>query len=322
MSKLRVAVLRGGPSSEYEASLASGKAVLANFPDKYEPLDVFIDKEGQWHTSGRVRSEESVLSQCDAVFNCMHGEYGEDGKVQSILQRYGIPYNGARPYEAALAMNKPLAKEHFRSAGIAVPSGYWLNSANEEHEVKFHDIVSTFPLPAITKPASCGSSVGISIARNRAGIYLGVELALRYGTSALVEEFVEGRNATCGVIEKFRGKEYYALPPEEIVLPSGYDIFDYEAKYSGKTQEICPGRFSMPQKRKIEELAIKAHKCLGMRHYSRSDFIVTDNAIYLLETNSLPGLTEVSHIPRELNAVGSSLREFIEHVLDLALVRG
>jgi D-alanine-D-alanine ligase len=322
-----VAVLRGGPSSEYDASLASGQAVLANFPERYEPIDVLIDRSGRWHLHGRVKTPESILVQSDAVFNCMHGEYGEDGEVQNLLERYAIAYNGARPYQAALAMHKPLAKEHFKSAGMVVPSGVWLNADNEDHEVRFDEVLSLFPLPAIVKPARCGSSVGVTLARDRASLIQGVEQAMSFGRShresghVLIEELITGREATCGVIENFRGQEYYALPPVEIIPPEGHEIFAYEVKYNGASREICPAGFAPAIKRRIEDLAVRAHRALGLRHYSRSDFIVADDIIYLLETNALPGLTEESLLPKELVAVGSSLREFIEHILGLALAR-
>jgi D-alanine-D-alanine ligase len=325
--RLKVAVLRGGPSSEYDASLASGRAVLANFPERYEPLDVLIDRTGRWHTNGRVRTPESVLIQSDVVFNCLHGEYGEDGQAQRLFEAHGLPYNGARPYQAALAMHKPLAKAHFKQAGMAVPNGMWLNTNNEDHETEFYQTLSEFPIPAVVKPARCGSSVGVTLARDRASLIQGVEYAMSFGHTdrepgqVLVEGQIEGREATCGVIENFRGQYYYALPPVEIIPPKGHEIFGFDIKYNDASQLICPARFPSAIKQRIEELAVRAHRTLGLRHYSRSDFIVADDAIYLLETNALPGLTEHSLLPKELAAVGSSLGQFVEHVLDLALAR-
>jgi D-alanine-D-alanine ligase len=322
MNKLRVGVLRGGPSHEYEVSLQSGARVLANLPEQYEPIDIFISREADWHLHGLQKPAHRVLLQLDLVFNAMHGEYGEDGEVQRLLEAFALPYTGSRPYNSMLAMHKPFAKRRFREHGLAVPKGEWLNTDNPEHEANFPTVLSEFPLPAIVKPACRGSSVGVTFADSRAMLMQAVEKAMRFGKSIMIEEYIQGRNVTCGVIENFRNKKYYALPPEEIILCQNSNIFDYDAKYSGKTREICPANLGIPVKRRVEEMAIKAHLALGLRHYSRSDFIITgNNEIYLLETNSLPGLTAVSHIPRELEVVGSNLQEFIAHVINLALER-
>ena len=160
--------------------------------------------------------------------------------------------------------------------------------------------------------------LGIAIARDHAGLLAAFSEAATHGHSILIEEFIPGIEATCGVIEGFRGQELYALPPIEIRSKNAF--FDFEAKYQGESEEIVPATFSDKLKREIEELARKLHRALGLRHYSRSDFIIHPRrGIYFLEVNTLPGLTEESLMPKALKAVGSSLPEFSDHLIKLAL---
>jgi len=177
-------------------------------------------------------------------------------------------------------------------------------------------------MPAVVKPVSAGSSVGVSLAHSLGELETALEEAFRYSDQAIVEEKISGREATCGVIENFRGLPVYSLLPVEIIKPQDRDFFDYHAKYSGKSQEICPGNFSAGEKEEIQRLAKEAHRVLGLRHYSRSDFIIhPKRGIYILETNSLPGLTPESLFPISLEAVGSNLPEFLDHIVTEALTR-
>jgi len=155
------------------------------------------------------------------------------------------------------------------------------------------DIFNTFPMPAIVKPASGGSSVGVTIARTHAELIQALLNAAEHGDTILIEEFIPGIEATAGVLEGFRGEELYALPPVEIRPDAGF--FDYEAKYKGKSKEIVPATFSEKIKLELQELSQKVHRALGLRHYSRSDFIISPRrGIYVLEANTLPGLTQES----------------------------
>ena len=136
-----------------------------------------------------------------------------------------------------------------------------------------------------------------------------------------MEEYIRGREATCGVVDDFRGHKTYPLLPIEIAPPAGKKFFDYEAKYSGQSTEICPSQFSIEEKRELGELAAAVHKLLGLKHYSRTDFIVSPRGIYILEVNSLPGLTAESLVPKSLAALGVPLPHFLDHVVSLALGR-
>ena len=147
-----------------------------------------------------------------------------------------------------------------------------------------------------------------------------IKEALEHSDRVMVEEFIKGREATCGVVDNFRDEKHYALAPIEIKIASGKTFFDYDAKYSGKTREICPGDFSQAEGATIEEMSKEAHRALGLRHYSRSDFIITPKGkVYILETNSLPGMTAESLLPKALNTIGCSSKDFIDHIIKLAL---
>ncbi|PIR44728.1 MAG: hypothetical protein COV10_03145 [Candidatus Vogelbacteria bacterium CG10_big_fil_rev_8_21_14_0_10_51_16] len=339
MHKTRVAVVRGGPSNEYEVSLKTGAAVLKNLPEKYHGEDILVSKAGEWHCRGEVVAPHWVARHFDVAWNAMHGSYGEDGKVQHLLESLHMPFTGSHAYPSAAAMNKLVAKDYFRQHGIRTPYAVYIEESRDADFIADEVFKQVAP-PWVIKPVSSGSSVGMSIARNRAELIHGIHHAFEHDHAVFVEQYLRGREATCGVVDSFRGKEHYALLPIEIIPPkrkvppvqgppsldghyqplqSPLSFFDYKSKYDGSTQEICPGKFTSAEKRQIEELATKIHQALGLRHYSRSDFIVTPRGIYALEVNTLPGLTEESLLPKAIRAVGSSYPEFLDHILMLAL---
>lgn len=323
MSKTRVLVLRGGPSEEFDVSLKSGESVLSALPrSRYEPMDIVITRGGEWLLESRVRAPHEILHMGDVVFNALHGSYGEDGQVQRILERSGIPFTGSRSYPSAIAMNKAITKDKVRDVGVYLARHMVVGqSALSNPEGMARSITSLFGKRYIVKPINGGSSIGTLRADNEHELALALTKVLRTYEQALIEEFIEGREATCGVVENFRGHQLYALPPIEIVPPEGSLLFDYDAKYSGKSQEICPSRFSKAEKDVIEQAAKRVHEALGLSHYSRSDFIVTPQGIYFLEVNTLPGLTTESLIPKALAAVGATYGEFVDHLITQALER-
>ncbi len=319
MKRIRVAVLRGGPSREADVSFKTGKNVLDNLPEKYIPTDVFISKDGGWHIDGVPVSPQKLFENIDVVFNALHGEYGEDGKVQQLMNQFGVKYTGSKALASALGMNKAMAKDFFKKAGLKTPV-YVLVKKEDNLEEKAKEIFRTFPIPAIVKPNGSGSSIGVTIVKTMADILPAIEEALRHSEYAIVEEFIEGKEATCGVIENFREKTIYPLLPIEIVKPREIGVWGFTEKYSGCAEEKCPGNFSEKEKEMIQTMAMEAHRVLGLRHYSRSDFIISPRrGVYILEINSLPGLTKESLLPKELEAVGCSFSYFLDHVITLAL---
>lgn len=310
--------MRGGPSNEYEVSLKTGASVLAALDkEKYEARDIFISRGGEWHLHGVPMHPERALRGTDAAFNAMHGEFGEDGAVQRLLDGLAIPYTGSGAHASAVAFNKHRTREAVAPLGIKIAHGKVVD-ASRDIEALAHELFRSFPHPAMIKPVSGGSSVGTAIAESFHSLVWALERAFAISEKVLIEEFIKGREATVGVIDNFRGEPTYALMPVEIVPPPASKFFDYDAKYSGQTLERVPGHFTDEEKNILAAAARAVHEGLGLRHYSRSDFIVSPRGIYFLEVNTLPGLTTESLLPKALAAGGTSLSQFLDHVISLA----
>ncbi len=322
MNKYRVAVLRGGPSEEYDVSIATGAGVLSAIDtDRYQPLDVVITKSGEWLLGGRVRTPQDIACSVDVVFLALHGAYGEDGTVQRLLDTLGVPYTGSGAFPSAIALNKAMTKDRLRDSGINMARHMLVNSdACSNIDGMAQSINELFGPRYVVKPVSSGSSIGTIIADNPHMLAAALRKSLGQYEQVLVEEFIAGKEATCGVLNNFRNQSIYALPVVEIIPPQKAGFFNYEVKYNGETQEICPGRFSHAEKEEIERLAKMVHETLELSQYSRSDFIIRDDGVYFLEINTLPGLTPESLIPKALGAVGCSYQEFVHHLIDDALL--
>lgn len=316
-TSLRIGVIRGGPSSEYDVSIKSGSSVLKSLGETHRPIDIFISQDGKWHIQGVERSPERILKTVDVVFNALHGEFGEDGKVQEILDHHGVPYTGSDKYSSAIAMNKHLTKEKLKKVGIKTPIHFLVRNS-DNIATKAKEVWATIPHPMVVKPATGGSSLGVYKVESFQELINALEEILSKYNSAIVEEYIKGKEATCGVVNHFRQKEVYVLPPVEIVRVG--DMFDYDSKYGVGVKEICPGNFSQIEKKEIERLSELVHRTLELSHYSRSDFIISPRrGIYFLEVNTLPGLTKKSLLPKALESVGVSIKEFVHHVIGLAL---
>lgn len=320
MSKIRVGVLRGGLGSEYYVSLKTGAAVLAALSrDRYEPHDILITNAGEWHLNGVPIAPVNLAQHIDIAFIALHGEFGEDGKVQKIFDLFKIPYTGSGAIPSAIGMNKELAKKYFSAVGINVPRGLVVSRGEEISEVVAR-VGAEIRAPYVTKPLTGGSSIGISLARDEKELVLALEKALAYSTKALVEEYIHGREMTLGVIEAANGIGAYVTPPLEILLPEG-KLFDYDEKYRNTTHPVGPARLREEERYVLEKAALLAHTHLGARHYARYDFILADNVPYLLEVNTLPALAPTSLLTKSLGLHGLSVPEFLDYVITLALKR-
>ncbi len=316
-----VGVLRGGPSREHDVSLKTGAAILANLPEgRFSARDIYIDKSGQWHDRGRLTTPERILRQIDVALIGLHGEYGEDGEVQKLLERFNVPYAGSDPFGSYLAMHKLMAKTRAKEAGLLTPEFQYIEHAADSAAAT-HKIIHSFSQPVIVKPIGWGSSIGVSIVGGYAPVLAAIEQLFAEGAPrVLVEEYIRGKEATVGVIENLRGEALYVLPPIEIIPHEG-GIFSYDAKYTGKARQVCPGNFSRVAAEELRRVAKVMHRALGLRHYSRSDFIVAPKGVYYLETNTLPGLTSDSLLQKSLAAVGVPFPDFLGHLVNLAQSR-
>jgi D-alanine-D-alanine ligase len=315
-----VGVLRGGPTSEHDVSLLSGHAIVANLPrDRYTTRDIYIDKRRTWHERGKPVAPADILRTTDVVISTLHGEYGESGEIQRMLEQSRVPYVGPDAINSYFALHKVIAKQRAIEAGIKTPK-FRLVEADTDIDALAYDITRTFSQPVVVKPLTSGSSVGVSVVGGYVQIHSAVSALLaRHPLGVLVEEYIRGTEASVGVVEGLRGEELYVLPTVEILVPRGSHI-SYEQRHSGQLQEICPGRFDRTVHNELGHAAETMHRALGQRHYSRSDFIVGKNGVYFLELNTAAGtmLGKDSTFTRSLAAVGISFPDFLIHVLSKA----
>lgn len=320
MARTVVGVLRGGTSNEYDLSLKTGAAMLNALPeDTYDTRDILIDKRGLWHARGMPVEPARALSQVDVVLNALHGGVGEDGTVARVLERAGVPYAGSRPLASALSLNKLRAREEFQKAGLLMPRGITFTTSlgfttGEMAQLVFAD----FGPPYLVKPGKEGASIGVRLALTIIELPDVLGDVLDEFGSAIVEEFLMGEEGTVGIIEDFRGEELYALPPAKVIYPQEAPFLHFDHHTAGEITHMVPSDFSDIEKRALMEAARAAHRVLGLAHFSRADFIVTRRGPHLLEVNALPGLYEGAAMPKKLESIGSSVREFLEHAMHLA----
>jgi len=324
---IRVGVLRGGTSNEFKISIKSGGNIIANLPkDSYSAVDIFVARDGTWHIGGTPKQMEEIPLHIDVAFNTLHGDYGEDGRVSEILEDLNVPYIGSRAVPSSLAVNKRLSRDILKKAGIKVPPGVALEDYRESllgksREGKIKElalkIFGTIPPPWVLKPARGGSSINTTVAKSFGELVAGLHALFDYGGDLVVEQYIRGKEVSSGVIENFRRERHYPLMPVEV--RNKEDIFDHLKKQSPDL--TCPSFMSHDEKAAVSDLAVKAHKVLGLRDWSVSDFIVTPRGIYLLEVNNNPKCSSSSIIAKSLEAVGSNVGELADHLISLALGR-
>ena len=325
-SKKNIAVLLGGDSSERSVSLRSGRAVAdALDPQKWNVTcfdvtdTISIESlarpsalgERPRHPLFPLGWKDLIVSLhtngFDLVFPVLHGGRGEDGTLQHLLEVADLPFVGSPSRACSIAIDKPLAKAFLGTLGFPSPRGWFVSSVEE---LAAQDI--TFP--CVVKPAGGGSSVGVSIVQSHEKLDDAIALCLGDGSGALIEEFIPGVEVTCAVMGE--GLSARALPSIEIVPRLGDGFYDFEAKYArGGSDHLIPPRISDGLQVEVAGMALKAHRALGCRGVTRSDFLVSDErgAIYL-ETNTSPGMTETSLVPDAARAIGLSFEELVERL--------
>lgn len=295
----RITVMLGGPSAEREISIKSGRAVagaLRLLGHRVEELD---PRDGPgW----------KLPDGTEVVFLALHGTYGEDGTVQAELDKLGVPYTGSGPEASRIAFDKILAKKKFLEAGVPTARFAVLKEATEEWPEGWRP-------PVVIKPARQGSSVGLEMVNETAQLRPAIERALAHDTEVLMEERIMGREATVGILED------RALPVIEVCPRDG--VLDYEHKYTkGATEYYLPGRFDGATAMRVQEAALAAFRAVGARDYARVDVMVRSNGDpVVLEVNTLPGMTELSLLPKAAGAAGYSFGALCERMVELALKR-
>jgi D-alanine-D-alanine ligase len=319
-----IAIIMGGYSSEFEISLKSGNVVY-QFLDKskYNGFRIHILKE-KWvyvdDNNNEYPIDKNDFSvtvdgnkiKFDAVFNAIHGTPGEDGLMQAYFNLIQLPQSSCDYYQAALTFNKRDMLSVLKPYGIKCATSYYLNKGET---INTSEIVSKVGLPCFVKPNKSGSSFGISKVKTEAELPIAIEVAYKEDTEIIIESFLDGTEVSVGVIN-YKGK-ITVLPITEIV--SENDFFDYEAKYLGKSQEITPARIPADIAEKVNAVAKRAYEILNMKGFSRSEFILVDGEPYMLEMNTIPGLTTESLIPQQAREAGISLEDLFTNAIELAL---
>lgn len=306
--KIRVALLAGGASGEREVSLAGAAGFEdAIDRDKYE-LCRYDPK------TDLCKLAEDAAS-IDVAFILLHGTHGEDGTVQGYLDLLGIPYQGSGVLGSALAMDKNMAKVLYRLNGLPVAD--W-EMARVEDKVNPGRLLETLQFPLVVKPIREGSSLGMSVAGNVEELQKGIRLAYEHDSEVMVEQFIAGREVTVGVLGN---EDLTPLPLIEIIPGDEFVFFDYTAKYEeGASREICPADVPESVAAQARAYAVTAHRALQLRGYSRTDMMLApDGTLYLLETNTIPGMTPTSLLPQAAQEFGLNFTELIDKLLQLAL---
>ncbi len=322
MSHKRIAVIRGGPSSEYAVSMRSGAAMISTLRELgYTVKDVVITRSGEWLERGLAQSPATILVDVDVVCLALHGRYGEDGEIQKLLQRLHVPFTGSRAFPSARAYNKHLTKELVTQHGIKTPAARRVRQEDiADMERLIAELNDALGNELFIKPVADGSSVGAEYSPSLESLVQRLPDLLNEYEELLIEEYIRGREATVGVLEGFRDEPRYVLPVVEIVTPRSAQFYDYTNKYNGETQQHCPARFSYAEKQQLADLAALAHEVLELSQYSRSDFIIRDGDVYFLEVNTLPGFTPTSNFPLAAAAVGLSFPELLRYLIETATV--
>jgi len=290
----KIGVLLGGLSSEREVSLASGNAILKALKEKgYHPVAIDVGRDVALQIRGQG---------IEMAFIALHGKFGEDGAIQGMLEVVGIPYTGSGILASALGMNKTVSKQVFRSQGLHV-GPYEVIYAGTADRV--HAVIEQIRYPVVVKPHAEGSSVGVSLVFKKEEVDRAVELAFQYGNEVLIEKFIKGKEVQVGILGD------RALGAIEIVPKRAF--YDYAAKYEqGMSDHFFPAR--IPD-------AVAAHRAIGCRGYSRVDFIIDENSVpYILEVNTLPGMTSTSLLPEIAKGAGIQFPDLVEEILRLGLV--
>jgi D-alanine-D-alanine ligase len=307
MKKLNIALISGGLSSERDVSLKSGQQV-------FEALDKNTYDVLRYDPQTDLTKLVTDGSQIDAALILLHGPMGEDGTVQGLLDLLDIPYQCAGVLGSALAMNKVASKHHFERVGLPVPT-YIVCHKNDP--LKLDTFIKRLGMPIVVKPAAGGSSIGMTIAQTKDQLEKALEEAFSHDRTILLEAFIKGTELTCAVIGNDNLEAY---PIIEIIPNEAYDFFNYEAKYTpNATQEICPARIDERMTEKAQQYAKMAHAALFCRGYSRTDMMLKGNDIYVIETNTIPGMTETSLLPKSAKAAGVSFGELLDKLITLSL---
>ncbi|MDL2275719.1 D-alanine--D-alanine ligase [Desulfosarcina sp. OttesenSCG-928-G10] len=307
MRKKNIALIFGGISSERAVSLNSGKQVA-------EALDTEKYEIFKYDPATDIPRLVADAGKIDCALVILHGPFGEDGTLQGLLDLLDIPYQCTGVLGSAMAMNKLLSKHLFERAGLTVPA---CRALRKGHLPDASDLADALGLPLVVKPVDTGSSVGMTLVRHLADLPDAMDKALVHGDIAMAEAYIKGTEITCAVLGN---DTLEPLPLVEIIPGKNHEFFDYTAKYEpGASLEICPARIDPELSRKAMDAAMTAHRVLYCKGYSRTDMIIRDQDCYVLETNTIPGMTATSLLPKSASAAGMSFSQLLDRLIELGM---
>ena len=320
--KKNIAIIMGGYSSEYKISIKSGEVVYKTLSEEKDiNLYKVIIKKDKWYhedkdfTKYEIRKDtfqiikNDQLISIDLVFNTIHGIPGENGEIQSYLEKIGINQTSSESYESKITFDKNICKEEIKKIGYLTPKSLIINK-NDDYNVE--EILSKLKLPIFIKPNAGGSSFGISRVDNKKNIINSINFCFKEDDYALIEEEISGREISVGII-KYKN-EIISLPPTEIISYNSF--FDYDAKYKGESDEITPADITLEEEEEVKKISLDIYKKLNLKGFSRCDFILRNNLFYFLEVNTNPGLTEESILPQQAISANIPLKDLFRSVID------
>lgn len=315
-----IGIFCGGFSSEYDISIKSATTILTNFPEGYDAFLIVVARD-KWtanYQGSEYQIDLNTLSfQADAKTILLdyglvyiHGNPGENGKLQAFLEMKGIPCINSGALASELSFDKWYCNQFLKGFNIPVAKSLFLSSKND---FTIDKIIEELGLPLFVKPSDSGSSYGISKVKTKEELLPAIEFAFKEGNTIVIESFLDGIEVTCGVYRKKEG--VYALPLTEIA--SENEFFDYEAKYLGKSQEITPARVSDEIKEKVQDTAKYIYQLLNLRSIARIDFMVVNDIPYVIEVNTTPGFSPASIVPQMIVCDGNSIKEFWSEIMEV-----
>lgn len=320
-----VALIYGGDSSEAEVSVKSGKHMAGHIDrEKYEVYEIML-KGHDWRvdTGGgeTVQIDKSDFSFSlngkkvvfDIALIMIHGTPGEDGLLQAYFEMVGVKYTTCSSSVSAITFNKYACKCYLRDTGINMAKEVFLHRGESYSS---SEIIEKLGLPLFVKPNDGGSSFGVTKVKKKENLEAAIKAAFLEGETILIEEYIAGREMTNGAFEA--GGKIVKLPVTEIIPKN--EFFDYEAKYLGASQEICPAQIPGELSERIIDITHKMYRYLGCKGVVRMDYIVRGNDIFFLEINTVPGMTEMSLVPQQVRATGMTIKDFLTNLLDSSLM--
>lgn len=318
----RVGLFCGGFSSEFDISMKSAQTIEAHFPKEFSIVKIEVTKNGWFALESDERipfsldsfsyNYQSEEKKIDIGLIYIHGNPGENGKIQALLDIKGIPYINSSALASELSFDKWYCNQFLKNFGIPVAKSLFLRS---KHEFSNETILQELGLPCFVKPSDSGSSYGISKVNNANELEAALEKAFQEGGTVVIESFLKGTEVTCGVYRKSSG--LHALPLTEIATEN--EFFDFEAKYLGQSQEITPARVSDEIRIKVQERAKYCYELLQLRSIARIDFMVVDGEAFVIEVNTTPGFSPASLVPQMIEADGNTIHDFWKEIISVEL---